>query len=100
MAFPEYLDELHEHLPVGLQRGCDDVLVGAVVAAADWAELDAGDTGALEVDDIRGAVSADAHGVAAEVARRDLAQGLDVGVRAGDVGRLSAEEHLDLRRRV
>src|SRR4028118_615405 len=40
--------------------------------------------------------AAAACGVPAEVAGGALAQGLDVGVRAGDVGRLSAEEDLDL----
>src|ERR687895_3001657 len=96
MAFPEDLDELHEHLPVGLERGCHDVLVGAVVAASDGAELDARHASPLEVDDVGGAVPPDAYRVAVVVSRGDLAQCLDVRVRAGDVGRLAAEQDLDL----
>ena len=62
------LDELHYHLPVGLQSVRNDVLARAVVAAADGAELDAGDAGALEVDDVARAVAADARGGPAELA--------------------------------
>src|ERR687893_2628247 len=79
------LHELHDHLPVGLQGGYYDVLVGAVVAAADGAELHARYPGPLKVDDVARTVAADADGVAAEVARRDLTQGLHVGVAAGGV---------------
>src|SRR3712207_7691769 len=96
MALPEDLDELHEHLPVGLERGGHDVLAGTVMAAPDRAELDARHAGPLEVDDVAGSVAPDADGVAVIVSRGDLAQGLDVRVRAGDVGRLAAEQDLDL----
>src|ERR687885_774668 len=74
MTLTEDLDELHEHLPVGLQRGGYDVLAGAVAPAAD--------------------------GVAVVVPRGDLAQDLDVGIRARDVSRLAAEQDLDLGRQV
>src|SRR3712207_9554766 len=66
------------------------------MAAADRTELDARDARALEVDYVGGAVASDADGVAAKVARGDLAQRLDVWVLAGDVGGLAAEEDFDL----
>src|SRR3712207_658387 len=96
MTLADDLGELNEHLPVGFQRGGDDVLVGAVVAAPHRAELDARYTDPLEVDDVARAVAPDADRVAAEVPRRDLTEGFDVGVRAGDVGRFAAEQDLDL----
>src|SRR5215210_2623307 len=90
------LDELHDHLPVGLQRRGHDILVGTVVPPAYGTELDAGHPGPLEVDDVTGAVAAHADGVAAEVARRDLAEHLHVRVPARYVGGFAVEEDLDV----
>jgi hypothetical protein len=67
-----------------------------VVAAPDGTELHARDAGTLEEDDVGGAVTADAHRVAAEVPRRDLAQRFHERVVARDVGRFVREENLRL----
>ena len=94
------MDELHEHLPVGLERGCHYVFVGAVVAASYGSELDPRHAGSLEVDDIAGAVAPDAYRVTVEVSGGYLAEDLDVRVGARDVGRLAEEEDFDLRGQV
>src|SRR5215211_2249289 len=90
------LDELHDYLPVGLQRRGHDILVGTVVSPAYGTELDARHAGPLEVDDVAGTVAAHADGVAAEVACRDLAEHLDVRVPASHVGRFAVEEDFDV----
>src|SRR5215204_5129254 len=78
----EDLDELDERLAVALERRTHDELARAVVAAADRAELHAGDAGALEVNDVGGPVAPDAQRVAGEMALGDLPQRLDVRVLA------------------
>src|SRR5215211_1896256 len=95
-ALPDDLDVRHEHPSVELEGGGNYVFVGSVVAAPDRAELDPWNAGALEVDDVAGAVAADAHWVAVVVALGYLAQDLYVWVRVGDVGRLAAEQDLHL----
>src|SRR3712207_5112413 len=90
------MDELHEHLPVGLERGCHHVFVGAVVAASYGSELDPRHARSLEVDDIAGTVAPDAYRVSVEVSGGYLAEDLDVRVGARDVGRLAGEEDLHL----
>ena len=76
------MDEVHEHLPVGFERGCHYVFVGAVVAAPHRPELDPWHAGPLEVDDIAGAVAPDADRVTVEVPGGYLAEDLDVRVGA------------------
>src|SRR3954451_3143410 len=53
------VDEFDERAPVAHQRVDRDPFVGAVVAAADRAELDAGGAGLEEAHDVGGAVAAD-----------------------------------------
>src|SRR5215210_488365 len=90
------MDKLDDHLPVGLQGRGHDVLVRTVVSPAYGTELDTRHPCALEVDDVARAVAAYADGIAAEVARRDLAERLHVGVPARYVGRFAVEQDLDL----
>src|SRR4051794_41134416 len=66
------------------------------MAAADRTELDAGNTDALEVDDIGGSMSSDADRVAVEVPCRNLAEHLHKRVSPRDVGRLVRKENLHL----
>ncbi len=80
------LGELDEHLPVGLQTRGDNVLLWTVVAVSYRTELDAGDTSALEVDDIRSTVATDAHRVTVEVPGCHLAQRTHERVILRDVG--------------
>src|SRR5690242_15590281 len=56
----EVADEVAERTAVAAQRGDRHPLVGAVVAAADRAELDGGHAGLEERDDVGGAVPPDA----------------------------------------
>src|SRR5215211_1234154 len=67
-----------------------------MVSPADGTELDTRHPRALEVDDVARAVAAHADGVAAKVARRDLAEHLHVGVSARHVGGFAVEENFDL----
>src|SRR5215207_3577718 len=94
------LDELHEHLPIGFQGIGDDELLRTVVATSDRTKLDARNAGALEEDDVGGAVATDANRVAVKMPRRDFAERLYERVPAGNVGRLVCEEDLYLGREV
>src|SRR5215213_10378201 len=67
-----------------------------MMSAAYGTELDTRYPRALEVDDVARAVAAHADGVTAEVARRDLAEHLYVGVLARHVGRFAVEQDLDV----
>ena len=87
------LDELHEHLPVGLKRIGDNELAWPVVPATHGPKLYAGDAGALEEDDVGGAVTTDAVRVAVEVPGGNLTEGVDERAVSGDVSRLVGEEY-------
>jgi hypothetical protein len=87
------LDELHEHLSVGLQGIGDHKLAWAVVSAAHGPELDAGDAGALEEHDIGSAVTPDAVRVAVEVPGGNLTEGVDERAVSRDVSRLVGKEY-------
>ncbi len=66
------------------------------MSPADRTELDTGHPGPLEVDHVARAVAAHPYRVAAEVARRDLAERLHVGVLARHVSRFAVEQDLDI----
>src|SRR5687767_9336045 len=70
------------------------------MSSADGTELHTRHPYALEVDDVARAVTAHADRVAEEVARRHLAERLNVGVLARHVGRFAVEQDLDIGRDV
>src|SRR5664279_821078 len=68
-----------ERLPVGLQRGDRDPLLGAVMTGPDRAELDRRHTHPQEGDRVGGAVAPDAHRLAVMVLGSRRAQRPDEG---------------------
>src|ERR671913_2283249 len=66
------------------------------MSPADGTKLDTRHPSPLKVDDVARTVAAYADGVAAEVARRDLAEHLHVVVLARHVGRFAVEQDLDI----
>ena len=92
----ERAQEGAERLPVGLQRGDRDPLLGAVVPLPDRAELDRRHPHPQEGDRVGGAVATDAHRLAVVMGARRLAQGAHEGGVAVDRRRRAGEERRHL----